>query len=138
MASTPLNLLPQSEGWLPKWQLFIAVVAAFNTVQNFATLKFTRRVYCKKPAEVTPLQARTFAVWTLLSAVVRFYAAYHIHDKSIYDITLISYLIAFGHITSELFIFGTGGTQFPSLSPLIVSSTSMVWMLTQYDFYVKP
>ncbi|KAK7690795.1 hypothetical protein QCA50_005895 [Cerrena zonata] len=137
MASTFLALLPQSEGLLPKWQLFIAVVAALNTVQNFATLKFTKRVYSKKPAEVTALQARTFAVWTLLSAVVRFYAAYHIHDKSIYDITFISYLIAFGHITSELLIFGTGGTKFPSLSPLIVSSTSLVWMFTQYDFYVK-
>lgn len=39
----------------------------------------------------------------------------------IYDITFISYLIAFGHITSELLIFGTGGTKFPSLSPFIVS-----------------
>ncbi|KAI0072531.1 Erg28-like protein [Panus rudis PR-1116 ss-1] len=137
MASNLFSFFPQSEGYLPKWQLFISVVALFNTVQNFATLKFTRRVYSKKPQEVTPLQARTFAVWTLLSSVVRFYAAYHIHEKSVYDITLISYLIAFGHIVSELFIFGTGGTQFPSLSPLIVSSTSLAWMITQYDFYVK-
>lgn len=31
---------------------------------------------------VTALQARTFAVWTLTSAIVRFYAAYHISDKT--------------------------------------------------------
>jgi hypothetical protein len=30
---------------------------------------------------VTALQARTFAVWTLTSAVVRLYAAYHIEKK---------------------------------------------------------
>jgi hypothetical protein len=30
---------------------------------------------------VTALQARTFAVWTLTSAMVRAYAAYHINDK---------------------------------------------------------
>ncbi|KAH8100102.1 Erg28 like protein-domain-containing protein [Cristinia sonorae] len=132
-----LSFLPQSAGWLPKWQLFIATVAFFNTIQNFTTLKFTRRVYSKKVAEVTPLQARTFGVWTLLSAAVRFYAAYHIHEKSVYDITLISYLIAFGHITSELLIFGSAGIAFPSLSPLIVSSVSLLWMFSQYEFYVN-
>lgn len=31
---------------------------------------------------VTALQARTFAVWTLTSAVVRGYAAYNIHNKT--------------------------------------------------------
>lgn len=30
---------------------------------------------------VTALQARTFAVWTLTSAIVRIYAAYNINDK---------------------------------------------------------
>lgn len=31
---------------------------------------------------VTPLQARTFGVWTLTSAVIRFYAAYNINNKA--------------------------------------------------------
>lgn len=35
-----------------------------------------------KSRTVTGLQARTFAVWTLTSAIVRGYAAYHIHDKA--------------------------------------------------------
>ncbi|THH30279.1 hypothetical protein EUX98_g3905 [Antrodiella citrinella] len=135
--SALLALLPHATGWLPKWQLLIATVALFNSVQNFATLKFTKRVYWKKPHEVTPLQARSFAVWTLLSSAVRFYAAYHIHEKSVYDITMISYLIAFGHITSELLIYGSAGLTFPSLSPLLVSSISLIWMFNQYDFYVK-
>ena len=31
---------------------------------------------------VTALQSRTFAIWTFLSAIVRLYCAYHIHEKS--------------------------------------------------------
>lgn len=31
---------------------------------------------------VTALQSRTFAVWTFLAAIVRFYCAYHIHEKT--------------------------------------------------------
>ncbi|KAL4247209.1 ERG28 family protein [Abortiporus biennis] len=111
MASFIASFIPQAAGLLPKWQLFISTVAFLNSVQNFTTLKFTRRVYSAKPHEVTPLQARMFGVWTLLSAVVRFYAAYHINEKSVYDITL--------------------------WSPLIVSSVSTIWMYSQYDFYVK-
>ena len=66
-------------------------------MQNFCTLKFTRKIYNGVPAHtgvsavltprscsslaVTALQARTFAVWTLTSAVVRAYAAYNINNK---------------------------------------------------------
>jgi len=42
---TVTSYLPQAEGWLPKWQLIVAVMAFFNAAQNFATLKLTRRIY---------------------------------------------------------------------------------------------
>jgi len=77
-----LPVLPQEQGWLPYWQLVVATTALFNTVQNFLTLKLTRRIYSRSPDAVNALQARTFAIWTLTSAVVRAYAAYHIHEKS--------------------------------------------------------
>ena len=41
--------LPTSAGWLAYWQLFVAGAAVFNFIQNFATLKFTRRVYNNVP-----------------------------------------------------------------------------------------
>jgi hypothetical protein len=90
------------------------------------------------PSAVTALQARTFGVWTLTAAMVRFYAAFHIHDKTyakrplhsptplthrrIYDMTMFTYLIAFGHFASELLIFRTAKLGAPVLSPVIVSS----------------
>ncbi|KAK7454644.1 ergosterol biosynthesis protein [Stygiomarasmius scandens] len=131
------TFLPQEQGWLPYWQLVVATTALFNTVQNFLTLKLTKRIYSRSPDAVNALQARTFAIWTLTSAVVRAYAAYHIHEKSVYDITMFTYLIAFGHFSSEFFIFRTTRFNAPVISPFIVSVGSLVWMFTQYDYYVS-
>ncbi|THH02802.1 hypothetical protein EW026_g118 [Hermanssonia centrifuga] len=122
MAFNFQDFLPQGDGMLPRWILTVAVMAIFNTIQNFATTKLTRRIYNVLPNAVTPLQARTFGVWTLMSAVVRVYAAYNIHDKSIYDMTLLSFLIAFGHFSSEILIFRTATLSAAVVSPVIVSS----------------
>lgn len=40
--------------------------------------------------------------------------------------TLLSFLIAFGHFTSEILIFGTAKISAPVLSPVIVSSTLLL------------
>ncbi|KAF8071720.1 Erg28 like protein-domain-containing protein [Lyophyllum atratum] len=128
--------LPKTEGYLAYWQLIVAVTAVFNSLQNFATLKLTRRIY-NATAIVTPLQARTFAVWTLTSAVVRAYAAYNIHDKTIYDMAMFTYLIAFGHFSSEWLIFRSATMNPGLISPVIVSTTSLIWMFNQYSFYVQ-
>lgn len=95
----------------------------------------------RSPPAVTALQARTFAVWTLTSAVVRAYAAYNINNKmsvippssnarrsplaSIYDMAFLTYLIAFAHFSSELLIFRTASINVAVLSPVIVSSMSI-------------
>jgi len=131
------SILPASDGWLPIWQLVVASAAVFNAVQNYTTLKLTQRLYARTPHLVNPLQARAFGTWTITSAVIRGYAAYHIHDKAIYDICVLSYLIAFSHFISELLIFKSCKLNGPVLSPVIVSSVSLVWMFSQYDFYVS-
>ncbi|EDR08689.1 uncharacterized protein LACBIDRAFT_190509 [Laccaria bicolor S238N-H82] len=123
---------------LARWQLLVAVTAIFNTVQNFMTLKLTRQIYNNIPAtSVTSLQARTFAVWTLTSAVVRAYAAYHINEKIIYDMAMFTYLIAFGHFSSEILIFRTARAKGGVISTVIVSTSSLIWMFLQYDYYVR-
>ncbi|KAJ6619690.1 hypothetical protein B0H10DRAFT_1792842 [Mycena sp. CBHHK59/15] len=130
--------LPQQAGWLPTWQLIVAAMAVFNSVQNFSTLKLTRRVYNNVPPDtITALQARTFAAWTISAAMVRLYAAYHLDQKIFYDMSLFTYFIAFGHFCSELLIFRTAKIGPGVLSPLIVSTTSLIWMFSQYNYYVK-
>ncbi|KAF8501610.1 Erg28-like protein [Russula emetica] len=133
------NFLPEGDGKLPMWQIAVAATALFNTVQNFVTLQFTKRIYNNVPAShpVTPLQARTFGIWTLTASIVRLYAAYNIHNKAFYDMALLTYLFAFAHFSSEILIFRTAKISIPVLSPVIVATTSLVWMILQYDFYVK-
>jgi hypothetical protein len=45
---------------------------------------------------------------------------------SIYDMTLLSFLIAFGHFASEILIFRTAKIPGPVLSTVIVSSASLL------------
>ncbi|TFK72924.1 Erg28-like protein [Pluteus cervinus] len=132
------SILPGGAGLLPKWQLFVSATAVFNFVQNLVTLDLTRRVYNNvPPSSVTALQARTFGIWTLTSAVVRFYAAYNIENPAIYQMAFITYLIAFGHFGTELFVFRTARINPGVLSPVIVSSITLAWMYSQWDFYVR-
>lgn len=90
---------------------FIAIVSVFNTVQNFLTLKLTRKIYSRQPQlgnngrvfvnssvsltepnssvhVVNPLQSRTFGVWTLTSGLIRLYAAYNIRDPASVNLVL--------------------------------------------------
>lgn len=43
-------VLLEGEGKLPMWQIAVAATALFNTVQNFVTLHFTKRLYNNVPA----------------------------------------------------------------------------------------
>ncbi|EJD48956.1 Erg28-like protein [Auricularia subglabra TFB-10046 SS5] len=132
-----LQLLPKTPGLLPKWTALVASMAIFNAVQNLFGTTLTRRIYSAKPVQVTDLSARTFGIWTLLSAVVRLYCAYHITEQTIYDVTVWSYVIVLMHFGSELLVFRTASLGPGLVSPLIVGSTSLVWMLTQRDYYLS-
>jgi len=134
---TLAGLLPQTPGLLPKWQLFVAATALFNTIQNYVTLSLTKKIYNTSREPITSLQARTFAAWTLTSAIVRAYGAYHLSDKTIYDMTFLTYLVAFGHFFSEIAVFRTARVPGPVLSSMTVASITLIWMFNQYNFYVE-
>jgi hypothetical protein len=127
--------LPTTPGYLPKWIFFISVVAIFNSVQSYTNLSLTKKVYANKPEEVTNLSARTFGTWTLVSSIIRAYAAYNITNVHVYNLCIISYVIALWHFGSEWLIYKTCKFDKGLFGPLIVSTLSITWMFLQKDYY---
>lgn len=127
-------------GYLPHWLLFISVVSIFNSLQTYQSpdLTLTRRVYESAPTnEVTKLSARTFGTWTFITSIVRFYGAYYlVGNKQIYELCMWSFAVAGGHFISEWLYFGNCKLGKGLAGPLIVSSTSLLWMYLQKDFYL--
>ena len=81
------------------------------------------------------LQVRTFATWTLTSNMLCFICAANLGQSAIYDATLGSFFIAFGHFALEFFKYKSvkRGVTFPA----IVSTTSIAWMLSRRDAYIN-
>ncbi|EGW02805.1 putative ergosterol biosynthetic protein 28 [Cricetulus griseus] len=108
---------------LRSWLVMVSIIAMGNTLQSFRDHTFLyEKLYTGKPNLVNGLQARTFGIWTLLSSVIRCLCAIDIHNKTLYHITLWTFLLALGHFLSELFIFGTAAPTVGVLAPLMVAS----------------
>ncbi|KIM33212.1 hypothetical protein M408DRAFT_150742 [Serendipita vermifera MAFF 305830] len=129
--------LPATTGWLPYWMILTSTAGIYMAVGNLLHPLHNRIIYTAKPHEVTPLAGRTSGIWTLTSAVIRLFCAYHISEQTIYHATIATYIIALVHFSSEFAIFRTANVGGGVISPLIVASISLTWMFTQYDFYVK-
>lgn len=115
--------------WLRAWVGVVAVMALGSAVQCFLNAQYPQqRIYILQPSEATPLLSRMFGVWTLLAAVVRFAFAANPYNKSLFVVTFLSFLLAFGHFASEVFIYGTADLSFGSIAPLLVSGISALWM----------
>ncbi|RDW58175.1 putative ERG28 [Coleophoma cylindrospora] len=141
--------LPQHPGLLPQWLALTAFIAIGNAVQAYVTLSYTRRVYLGPKAAkdgrstpdatspATPLSSRTWGTWTLLQGVVRGYAAYDISNPVMYQLAVITYIIAGWHFLSEWFIFKTARLGEGILAPVLVAVTSLIWMLCQWNYYLQ-
>jgi len=144
-------------GLTSQWQ--VSVVSMANSIQAYATLSATRRVYSgpkqsvdsskrlpdgipartvrQDMSPVTALSARTFGTWTAITSVIRLYAAYHIHDQAVYELAFWSFGVAWAHFMSEWLIFKTTSWGSGLAGPVIVSTSSLVWMWSRWDYYVK-
>lgn len=76
---------------------------------------------------VTPLSARTFGGWNALSAVIRFYAAYHIHNPEIFQLVMWTYTLSTVFILGEVFVFDTARIKSGCASMLGVGIPSFAW-----------
>jgi hypothetical protein len=129
----------------------LSILSIGNSVQCYRSLDLPRRMYNADPetpalkanpednvsqSTATGLSARTFGTWTIITSVVRLYAAYNIDNPAMYKVAFATYLVAFGHFTSEWLLFKTARWNSSLASPLAISTGTMVWMLRQWRWYV--
>lgn len=91
----------------------------------------------KAEDQLTPLAGRLFGTWTLITCVVRCYAAYNLHIGPVYDLAIATYVVAFGHFASELFIFKSMTLGVPQFFPFTLASCALIWMPMVRDQYVE-
>ncbi|KOS20448.1 Ergosterol biosynthetic protein 28 [Escovopsis weberi] len=87
--------------------------------------------------QLTPLGARLFGTWTLLTSIVRCYAAYHLHSQPWYDLAMWTYVVALGHYASELFIFKSMTFGLPQYFPFTLATVALIWMPMVRSFYIE-
>lgn len=114
----------------------VAVISVGNSAQAYISTGPTRRIYLRNPSAVTPLSARTFGTWTLLTAVVRIYAALNINDPSWYQVAFATFTVAWLHFMSEWWVFKSAGWGAGLAGPVFVSTGTMIWMWMSWNSYV--
>ncbi|KAI0379272.1 Erg28-like protein [Hypomontagnella monticulosa] len=86
--------------------------------------------------QVTPLAGRLFGTYTLVSAIVRVYAAYYLHLAPVYQIAFWTYVVAFMHFGSEFAFYKTAYLG-PITTTFFFATVGIAWMASQYSFYVE-
>lgn len=87
--------------------------------------------------QVTPLAARVFGTWTMLAGFIRMYAAHDISNRALYQLALITHLVAAFHFISELTVYKTLRLTGPQFFPLVAGTGGSIWMALQYSHYVQ-
>ncbi|NP_001086305.1 ergosterol biosynthesis 28 homolog L homeolog precursor [Xenopus laevis] len=120
---------------LRSWLMMVSIIAAGNTFQSFRDHSFlSDKLYTGSPDLVNGLQARTFGVWTLLSSVIRCACAVDIQNKTLYHLTLWTFILALGHFLAEVFVYHTAEMSIGIMAPLMVASFSIFGMLIGYQY----
>ncbi|KAM8921196.1 ergosterol biosynthetic protein 28 homolog [Pelodytes ibericus] len=120
---------------LRSWLMIVSIIAAGNTFQSFRDCSFlSDKLYTGNPGQVNGLQARTFGVWTLLSSIIRCSCAIDIRNKTLYHITLWTFVLALGHFMSEVYIYETANLTIGVMAPLMVASFSILGMLIGFQY----
>ncbi|XP_060789141.1 ergosterol biosynthetic protein 28 homolog isoform X2 [Neoarius graeffei] len=124
---------------LRSWLVMVSVIALGNTIHSFHDHSFlSEKLYTGKPELVNGLQARTFGIWTLLSSVVRCACVLDIQNRTLYHVTLWTFVLALGHFLSEAFIYKTAELTIGVIAPLFVAGFSIVGMLIGFQCLMEP
>ncbi|KHN99812.1 transmembrane domain-containing protein [Metarhizium album ARSEF 1941] len=91
----------------------------------------------KATDQVTPLAGRLFGTWTLITSIVRCYAAYNLHIGPVYNIAYWTYIVALGHFASEKFVFKSMTFGLPQAFPFALATCALIWMPLVREHYVE-
>jgi hypothetical protein len=124
-------------GTLPKSIFVLGSLALYNALQCFIpSMRLTPRIYARARDQVSPLMSRMMGTWTTTSAMIRIYTAYNINNPAVYQLCMISFMIALISFGLEVFVYKTAPLSSPGVYPAIIMSSIMfAWMYSSYDFY---
>ncbi|MES1913235.1 MAG: hypothetical protein MHM6MM_005442 [Cercozoa sp. M6MM] len=117
---------------LSKWLLFVASLRFLSVVLGYLGPKsFRERVFTRRPEQVSPVAARLFSVWTLLTCALCVMSALEPSNVAMHSITFFSFLVALGFFALEFLVYRT--LHFRGLvGPLIIASVSSAWMWVEW------
>ncbi|KJE93391.1 hypothetical protein CAOG_04184 [Capsaspora owczarzaki ATCC 30864] len=119
---------------LRAWLGLVGSIAIVNGATCFVDATYpSRMLYTANPTQVTPLASRLFGVWTLLAGALRVASAINTADTTLYVLTIISFVLANVHFVSEIWVYRTAKITGKTISPLVVSGVSILWMLVAYS-----
>lgn len=129
MLITKDHVMRSLQGWI----FVVGLMALGNTISCYVDHSFLKsRLYTGAPEKANDLAGRLFGLWTLMSALLRLSCAILITNRALFNLTLLSFVVAFVHFLSEAFIYKTAPLTVGVLAPLIVSGVSMLWMIVAY------
>jgi hypothetical protein len=108
----------------------VAVTAVANTLRCYTSTTFIGdNIFKLAPDEATGVASRAFGTWTALSAVIRLMFALNPRNREIRQLTLFTFVLAFGYFASEVFVYKVAPLTFGTVAPLAISSITAVWMI---------
>jgi nucleoside-diphosphate-sugar epimerase len=124
-AAKPKERLPLLSYWL----ILVSLVSLFGTVQAFSTTDLLKQFqFNLAQDQVTPLAGRLFGCWTLLATLLRLNCALEPSNRSIYRLTVITFMVAAGFYGHNFLIAKTIDLRNVAM-PLAFALPSLTWML---------
>jgi hypothetical protein len=112
------------------WLGFVAATSAFGTYQAFfLPHNLELGTFHLAGSQLTPLTNRLFGCWTLLATAIRLTCALDVTNKSVYRVTLFTFLVALGFFTHEVFVAKTVPIFPQFMGPFSFASISALWMM---------
>lgn len=116
---------------------FVAFLRFFSVILGyFYPDTLSENVFAAALDQATPLQSRTFAIWTTTSCMLCLLCARNIGNRQLYAATFGSFVIALGYFVLEHVVYETVPLK-RAMQPLVVASISIMWMGAGFNYYTE-